>query len=286
MKRWLIVFALMVVPATARADLYVVKKGDSLYKIAKKFHTTVKTIRRLNGLRGNILRPGQRLIVPGRSRFAKPKRSVATINLLEEKAQLIESDKNDALNTLQELSSKDVSILSSIVESESSFLSDAISTPLGVPYDNWSLSILNLPEYKSSLLKILANIFKEYKNTPYVFGYNAPGRGLDCSSFTMRVYRKLGIKLPRTARGQFNVGVPVSKEDLKVGDLVFFRTYARFPSHVGIYIGDGKFVHFSSMYHGLSISSLDSRYFRRRYIGAKRVLTEKKIREVVAKLQR
>jgi len=285
MRKWLIAFALIVVPAAAKADLYVVKRGDSLYKIAKKFHTSVRTIRRLNGLRGNLLKPGQRLIVPGRSRFAKPKKSVATINLIEEKAQLIENDKSNALKTLQELNSRDIAVLSNIVESESSLLSDAISTPLEAPYDNWSLSILNLPEYKSSLLKILADIFKEYKNTPYVFGYNAPGRGLDCSSFTMRVYRKLGIKLPRTARGQFNVGVPVSKEDLKVGDLVFFRTYARFPSHVGIYIGDGKFVHFSSMYHGLAISSLNSRYFRKRYIGAKRVLTEKKVREVVAKLQ-
>ncbi|WP_297445734.1 C40 family peptidase [Desulfurobacterium sp.] len=286
-RKLLIAVALCILPVTARADLYIVRRGDSLYKIARKYHTTVETIRRLNGIRGKLLRPGQRLIVPGRSRFAKPKKSVATINLLETEARELSeaSERELAVKTLSELNPQDIYSITDTVETESELLSDAISTPLDVPYDNWSLSILNLPQYKSSLLKILATIFKRYKNTPYVFGYNNPSRGLDCSSFTMRVYRKLGIYLPRTARGQFNVGVPVDREHLKVGDLVFFRTYARFPSHVGIYIGNGKFVHFSSSNHGLAISSLDSRYFRKRFIGAKRVLSEKKVREVVAKLK-
>ncbi|WP_245791971.1 C40 family peptidase [Desulfurobacterium indicum] len=288
MRKLMLTVALLVLPVAARADLYIVKRGDSLYKIARKYHTSVETIRRLNGIRGKLLRPGQRLIVPGRSRFAKPRKSVATINLLENEAKELStevSEKDQAIKTLSELNSQDIYSITDTIETESELLSDAISTPLNVSYDNWSLSILNLPQYKSSLLKILASIFKRYKNTPYVFGYNNPAMGLDCSSFTMRVYRKLGIHLPRTARGQFNVGVPVDREHLKVGDLVFFRTYARFPSHVGIYIGDGKFVHFSSSNHGLAISSLNSRYFRRRFIGAKRVLSEKKVREVVAKLK-
>ncbi|WP_457567383.1 C40 family peptidase [Desulfurobacterium sp.] len=288
MKKLLIAALLLIVPVTAKADLYVVRKGDSLYKIARKYHTTVETIRRLNGIRGKLLRPGQRLIVPGRSRFAKPRKSVATINMLEREAKELSSEvseREQAIKALSELPPRDMYSITDTIETESELLSDAISTPLDVPYDNWSLSILNLPKYRSSLLRILADIFKKYKNTPYVFGYNNPSRGLDCSSFTMRVYRKLGINLPRTARGQFNVGVPVDRKHLKVGDLVFFRTYARFPSHVGIYIGDGKFVHFSSSNHGLAISSLNSRYFRRRFIGAKRVLSEKKVREVVAKLK-
>jgi cell wall-associated NlpC family hydrolase len=140
---------------------------------------------------------------------------------------------------------------------------------------------LNNPEYKGALFKLLAQIFKELKNTPYVFGGNSPRLGLDCSSFTMYVYRKLGIKLPRTARAQFNVGIPVDVKSLKVGDLVFFRTYARFPSHVGIYIGNGKFIHFSSLFHGLAISSLSDRYYRKRFIGAKRVLSEKKVKKIL-----
>jgi LysM repeat protein len=254
------------------ADLYIVKKGDSLAKIAKKFKTTVRKIKRLNGLRSSIIYPGQRLIVP--SRWRKPKKSKYTISFVERKSYEISKEK------AKQYSSSIYPITDAVIK-EGEKLADALSTPLSVPYDNWSLSILNEPEYKSALLKRLADIFKELKNTSYIFGGMNPRYGLDCSSFTMYVYKKLGINLPRTARAQFNVGVPVTKRELKVGDLVFFRTYARFPSHVGIYIGNGKFIHFSSMYHGLAVSSLSDRYFRKRYIGAKRVLSEKLVKKIV-----
>ena len=273
MKKLSIAFlTLILFFSQARADLYTVKKGDSLYRIARKFHTTVKKIKRLNGLRSNILRPGQKLIVPGR-RF-KPKKSAETITFIEEKSDNLSSK-------VVVKAGNEIYPITNVVLEEGEKLADALSTPLDVPYDNWSLSILENPEYKSAILKMLAEVFKRLKNTPYVFGGGNPKYGLDCSSFTMYVYRKLRINLPRTARAQFNIGVPVSKRELKVGDLVFFRTYARFPSHVGIYIGNGKFVHFSSMFHGLAISSLDSRYFKRRYIGAKRVLSEKLVRRIV-----
>ncbi len=262
---------LFLFPQTVHAQLYRVKKGDSLYKIARKFHTTVVKLKRINGLHSNLLRPGQRLIVPGK-RY-KPVNSKKTIAFLERKAAEIREDIRET--------GENIYPITNVVYEEGEKLADVLSTPLNVPYDNWSLSILESPEYKSTLLEILAKVFKSLKNTPYVFGGNNPKRGLDCSSFTMYVYRKLGINLPRTARAQFNVGVPVSKDELKVGDLVFFRTYASFPSHVGIYIGNGKFVHFSGMYHGLSISSLNSAYFKRRFIGAKRVLSEKLLRRIL-----
>jgi len=262
----------------AQADIYRVKPGDSLYKIAKKFHTTVSKIKRLNGLRSNTIRVGQKLIIPGTRhtpswyRKFKPRKSGETIAFLKKESE-------------QALSSKivgsEINPLTEVVYREAEELAQVLSTPLDVKYDNWSLSILNDPEYKGALFKLFAEIFKKLKNTPYVFGGNNPHFGLDCSSFTMYVYRKLGIKLPRTARAQFNVGVPVDIGNLKVGDLVFFRTYARYPSHVGIYIGNGKFIHFSSMYHGLAISSLSERYFKRRFIGAKRVLSEKKVKKII-----
>ena len=262
----------------AQADIYRVKPGDSLYKIARKFHTTVSKIKRLNGLRSNTIRVGQKLIIPGTRhtpswyRKFRPRKSGETIAFLKKESE-------------QALSSKivgsEINPLTEVVYREAEELAQVLSTPLDVKYDNWSLSILNDPEYKGALFKLFAEIFKKLKNTPYVFGGNNPHFGLDCSSFTMYVYRKLGIKLPRTARAQFNVGVPVDIGNLKVGDLVFFRTYARYPSHVGIYIGNGRFIHFSSMYHGLAISSLSERYFKRRFIGAKRVLSEKKVKKII-----
>ncbi len=262
----------------ASADVYRVRPGDSLYKIAKKFHTTVAKIKRLNGLRSNRIRVGQRLIIPGTRhtlswyRKFKPRKSTETIAFLERRSeQVLDS----------QIVGGEINPLTDVVYREAEELTQLLSTPLNVKYDNWSLSILNDPEYRGALFKLLAEIFKKLKNTPYVFGGNNPRFGLDCSSFTMYVYRKLGINLPRTARAQFNVGVPVDVKSLKVGDLVFFRTYARYPSHVGIYIGNGKFIHFSSMYHGLAISSLNDRYFKRRFIGAKRVLSEKKVKKII-----
>ncbi len=264
----------------AYSEVYVVKRGDTLAKIAKRFHTTVSKIKRANRLRSSLIRVGQRLYIPTRFHSAswyrkfKPKKSLETIEFLEEKSEKVKAS----------IVSEEIYPITDVVYREAEALSEVLSTPINVKYDNWSLSILNNPEYKGTFLKILADIFKNLKNTPYVFGGSNPKFGLDCSSFTMFVYRKLGIELPRTARAQFNVGMPVDRNHLKVGDLVFFRTYASYPSHVGIYIGNGKFIHFSSMYHGLAVSSLNDRYFRYRYLGAKRVLSEKKVKEIMDKI--
>lgn len=106
--------------------------------------------------------------------------------------------------------------------------------------------------------------------TPYRFGGEGAD-GLDCSSFVQRVFREHDITLPRTAREQIAVGVEVTPGNLQKGDLVFFQTYAAYPSHVGIYLGDGKMVHASSEKGEVTISDINSDYYRSRYIGAKRV---------------
>ena len=95
--------------------------------------------------------------------------------------------------------------------------------------------------------------------------------GMDCSSFTQKVYRIAGIELPRTARYQAQLGVKVSRDELKPGDLLFFQTYAKFPSHVGIYIGNGQMIHASSAHKSITISRIDKPYYKRRFLFAKRL---------------
>ncbi|WP_245676756.1 C40 family peptidase [Bacillus solimangrovi] len=131
----------------------------------------------------------------------------------------------------------------------------------------------------SSKVDNLIEISNKYKGVPYSWGGTTPN-GFDCSGYTQYVFKKAGITLPRTSDQQYNIGTPVSKSNLEKGDLVFFSTYRSGPSHNGIYIGDGKFIH-SSTSSGVIISSInDPFYWGARYIGARKVLKEPKQVEV------
>jgi cell wall-associated NlpC family hydrolase len=108
------------------------------------------------------------------------------------------------------------------------------------------------------------------RGTHYVRGGTSRG-GFDCSGFTRYVYAKYGIMLPHSSAAQAGRGTAVSRSELKPGDLVFFQTYRRGISHVGIYIGNGNFVHAASRGSGVRVDSLDSSYYAPRYRGARRV---------------
>lgn len=112
--------------------------------------------------------------------------------------------------------------------------------------------------------------------TKYVYGGTST-KGFDCSGFIGYVYKNAGVTLPRTSAGMFATGESVSKKNLHPGDLVFFNTSGKGVSHVGIYIGSGKFAHSSSS-KGVSISKLnDPYYWGSKYIGAKRVAKVSKV---------
>lgn len=102
--------------------------------------------------------------------------------------------------------------------------------------------------------------------TPYVWGGSSPG-GFDCSGFLQYIYSVNGVTIPRTVSEIWNFGASVNS--LSVGDLVFFETYKPGPSHAGIYIGNGQFIHASLQ--GVEVSSMDESYWQSRYLGAKRI---------------
>ncbi|MGB8957198.1 MAG: C40 family peptidase [Tumebacillaceae bacterium] len=124
---------------------------------------------------------------------------------------------------------------------------------------------------KKRIGRQVANIALRYVGTPYVWGGTTP-RGFDCSGFTQYVLSQSGIIVPRNSYDQYHVGKPVQQAELQPGDLLFFTTYAAGPSHLGIYIGEGKFVHALNQNTGVITSALDSDYYKNRYLGAKRVL--------------
>ena len=112
----------------------------------------------------------------------------------------------------------------------------------------------------------------EYLNTPYLWGGTSK-RGIDCSGFIQTVmYQALGIRIPRTSYEQSNIGVDVPVSELKFGDLVFFDTMNKGRvTHVGMYVGDGYFVQSGSR-TGVAVASLDSEFYSRTFLKAKRVI--------------
>ncbi|MGM8366719.1 C40 family peptidase [Virgibacillus sp. W0181] len=115
-----------------------------------------------------------------------------------------------------------------------------------------------------------AGIIKEaraYIGTPYVWGGESP-HGFDCSGYIQYVYEQQDYTIPRTVSDIWNFATPVDSPS--VGDLVFFETYKPGPSHMGIYLGDGKFIHAGAS-RGVEISEMSNSYWKQRYLGAKRI---------------
>ena len=121
-----------------------------------------------------------------------------------------------------------------------------------------------------------ANIIKLAKTKlgkRYVWGAVGKGGTFDCSGFTNYVYKKNGIRIPRTSFNQSKYGAYVSRNNLQKGDLIFFDTSKRhkgYVNHVGIYLGNGKFIHASSAKKKVVITSLKKKFYSRCYVGARR----------------
>jgi len=226
-----------------KAKTYRVAKGDTLPKIAKKTGIKMGELRSLNGLRGNRIKVGQVLAlnVPVAANDEAP-RTPVTANRIQvvNKDLLNEQEFNDTLSELTDIDS---------------------DRPVDLAK--------NLEDNGSSISKLKKTAYS-FLGARYRFGGNSRN-ALDCSSFIQQVFRDHKINLPRTAREQFYVGTEVPRGDLKKGDLVFFQTYAQFPSHVGLYLGNRKMIHASSRDHRVVISSMDTPYYLSRFLGARRI---------------
>lgn len=145
------------------------------------------------------------------------------------------------------------------------------SSPLMSPVDPIDAQLLNLQEPPPTMVReaLLAQ-HQRWAGTPYRIG-GTTKRGIDCSALVRNVYRDtFNLELPRSTRGQVNEGRPIDRQELLAGDLVFFSPPGRY-NHVGIYVGNGYFLHASSS-KGVMISSLDNSYWRRYYWQARRAL--------------
>jgi cell wall-associated NlpC family hydrolase len=117
---------------------------------------------------------------------------------------------------------------------------------------------------------IAARTAERFVGIPYRWGGDNVVEGMDCSGFVRAVYNLCGISIPRTSAEQFRAGEGVSRENLKDGDLVFFGSSVDKINHVGIYVGNGRFVHAPRRGDEIKVSTLDESYFSGRFVGAKR----------------
>ncbi len=117
---------------------------------------------------------------------------------------------------------------------------------------------------------IAARTAERFVGIPYKWGGDNVVEGMDCSGFVRAVYNLCGLSIPRTSRDQFTAGDLVSKGDLKDGDLVFFGAAADKISHVGIYVGNGKFVHAPRRGEEIRVTAVNESYFEKRFVGARR----------------
>lgn len=225
---------------------YVVRRGDSLSRIAERQRVSVADVRRFNALEGDGLSVGQRLVLEPCDRLA----AAGSVP-----PPLAGPGVNEAFTAAVTEASSQAPLEPSHV------LAAAADRPAAVTDD----------AEKVSISQRVIDLAKTMLNIPYRFG-GTTLRGIDCSAFVQRVFSLINLELPRTAREQFSLGERIDRGDLSVGDLVFFRTYAAFPSHVGIYLGDDLFIHASSVGRRVTIDSLEQGYYRKRFLGGRRVI--------------
>jgi LysM repeat protein len=232
---------------TSKPKTYKVRKGDTLWLIAKRHHTTVKKLRALNKLsRRSKLHRGMVLAVDGKLK----KSSKRTTKQRIAKRKTTKRTK--------------IASRSRSKKSSNRRLTDAMALLNGKGSRGRS---------SRGSSKVIRTA-KRYLGTRYVWGAQGPNR-FDCSGFTQYVLRKSkGARIPRVSRKQAYYGKYVSRSNLRAGDLIFFDTSRRrrgYVNHVGIYMGGNKFIHASSAKHRVVISSLNRPFYNARFKWGRRV---------------
>ena len=260
---------------------YTVKKGDTLYKIAKRNNTTIGELKKANKIKSEkSLRLGQVLKMPGGADNVDKKIKLASAEP-EKKAAEVSKNKDAAKESKTKLAKgKTKTEKTKVAKAEThkkkktKVASSKKSSPKKLaqkPKQSKKSFLATLSLTSKSPLKLSAA--KKQLGKRYVWGAEGP-YSFDCSGFTSYVCKKSGIHLPRRSIEQSKVGKRVSRRDLKPGDLVFFDTSRRrrgYVNHVGIYLGNNKFIHASSAKKRVVIASLEKPFYKSRFKWGRRI---------------
>jgi len=270
----------LLIPGTQKTpptSTYTVVSGDTLGGIGNKFKVSVKELKNANNLKNSNIRVGMKLTVSGNSNAAQPSVQTAKKAAQKPSARYIVKS-GDSLGIIAQRYG--ISVTSIVNANNLKGQTIRAGQTFNIPSTENYRDYAGNTEYSSNnerrsyqkTKESIITVARQYLGAPYKFGGYSFKTGIDCSGYVKKIFSKFNVELPRTARDiYYNAGTRVAKSHLQTGDLVFFRTYASYPSHVGIYMGNGQFIHASSGSRKVSITSLNKDYYTKRYIGAKRI---------------
>jgi len=278
----------------AGTGVYEIKEGDSLWTIGRKFGVSPEEIAKANGISLNkTLKIGEKLIIPKAGmKIAKEEKKTVKVSSTprtpsaSRKGGIIYQVRaGDSLWTIGKrfgVSPEKIASANGISLNKTLKIGDKLVIP---SQGRKQIARAHLSKAKKTFIARKGKTSSNKRNgVPGVVGtalayqgvrYSYGGfssRGFDCSGFVKYVYQRHGLNLPHNAAAQYRYGKPVNKGELKPGDLVFFRTgRSRGINHVGIYIGNGKFIHASSARGRVRIDSLNEGYYKSHFVGARRL---------------
>ncbi|MCY8787988.1 LysM peptidoglycan-binding domain-containing protein [Bacillus inaquosorum] len=256
--------------SSSSSSTYKVKSGDSLWKISKKYGMTVSELKKLNGLKSDLLRIGQVLKLKGSTSSS----SSSSSKVSSSSTSTYKVKSGDSLSKIASKYGTTVSKLKSLngLKSDLIYAGQVLkvkgtSSSTGSKNVSSSTSSSSSSKTSSTSLNVskLISDAKALVGTPYKWGGTTTS-GFDCSGFIWYVLNKQ-TSVGRTSTAGYWSSMK-SIANPSVGDFVFFTTYKSGPSHMGIYVGNNSFIHAGS--DGVQISSLNNSYWKPRYLGAKR----------------
>jgi cell wall-associated NlpC family hydrolase len=288
------------------AITYTIQPKDTLYSIAKSNHISVSDLQKANGIGENdLLKIGRDIKIPsGKTSSDESVKSVRTAKSRQIKsassAKIVKSAKSkpskrkssafygicrkDGSDVWQEnnlVASLDKGARVEILDRDDGEYKVRLSNgKTGWILENWVTMKDTRRSFPMSDRSVsssgtscgdIVQVAMAYKGSRYSRG-GMTSRGFDCSGFVKFLYKSKGISLPHSSSAQFGCGQSISRSELQPGDVVFFAgTYRPGISHVGLYIGDNKFIHASTSRGGVRVDDLSSAYYSSKFAGAKRI---------------